>query len=210
MTGSLATILTPCPPLPSGEGERRANYVSPLPKGEGIKGVRTERAARARRILLIHHPYPGRGRKRELAPRHAAVHPDGSQDHRALLSGALRDIDAVHQPVLPSQPDRRFAVRLVLPLRHQPDDVDRPGLPAHPVRKRVGPDVLRRVAVARLLHELSNQIRARGAVFGNARADYLAGGGARRVQPKETTVRHDAITLGRGEAHRKTTGAHLV
>src|SRR5207244_11173540 len=33
-------VLTPCPPLLTGEGERRSTLVSPLPKGEGIKGVR--------------------------------------------------------------------------------------------------------------------------------------------------------------------------
>src|SRR5207302_6451109 len=36
-----ASVVTPCPPLPSGERERRTGCVSPLPKGEGIKGVRT-------------------------------------------------------------------------------------------------------------------------------------------------------------------------
>src|SRR5207253_9895069 len=35
-------VLTPCPPLLTGEGERRSTLVSPLPKGEGIKGVRTK------------------------------------------------------------------------------------------------------------------------------------------------------------------------
>ncbi len=152
MTGSLATFLTPCPPLPSGEGEPRANCVSPLPKGEGIKGVRTERAAgarakdlfRERRILLIYDPYSGRGRKRELAPRHPAVHPDVPQDYRALLACALHDVHAVYQGVLPTHPDRRFAIGLVVPLRHEPDDVGWPSRPPA-VRERVGPDVLRRV-----------------------------------------------------------------
>src|SRR5258708_11990717 len=36
------SVLTPCPPLPPGEGVRRSCGVSPRPKGEGIKGVRTD------------------------------------------------------------------------------------------------------------------------------------------------------------------------
>src|SRR5881628_3105764 len=56
--------------------------------------------------LLIYHPYSGRGRKRELAARHAAVHPDVPQDHRPLLAGRFRDIEASYEPVVPSDPDR--------------------------------------------------------------------------------------------------------
>src|SRR5437867_11535486 len=111
MTGSLATVLTPCPPLPSGEGERRANCISPLPKGEGIKGVRNRaRGTRASggSVLLIHHPHAGRGGKRELATGHAGVHPDVSQDHAALLAGALDGGDTMHQPVVLTQPARRI------------------------------------------------------------------------------------------------------
>src|SRR2546422_3819087 len=98
-----------------------------------------------------------------------------------------------------------ISVGLLVALRHQPDHVDRPCL-----RERVGTDVLCRVALTRLLHELSDQVGAGGAVFGNARADHLAGCGAGRVQPEEAAVGHDAIALGRGEPHRKTAGTHLV
>src|SRR5438034_10866672 len=55
-----------------------------------------------------------------------------------------------------------------------------------------------------------SQIRTGGAVLGDAGPDHLAGRGARRVEPEEATVGHDAITFGGGEPHRKTTGAHLV
>src|SRR5229473_4831971 len=155
--------------------------------------------------LLIYHPYSGRGRERELAPRHADVHADVPQDDRALLAGALLDIDAVHQPVLPTHPDRRFAVGLLVALRHEPDHVHRPCL-----RERVGTDVLCRVALTWLLHELSDQVGAGAAVFRNARANHLAGCGTGRVQPQEPAVGHDAIAFGRGEPHRKTAGTHLV
>src|SRR5229473_6983789 len=75
------------------------------------------------RSLLIYHPYSGRGRKRELAPRHTNVHADVAQDDRTLLARALLDIDTVHQPVFPSHRDRRFAVGLLVALRHEPDDI---------------------------------------------------------------------------------------
>src|SRR5439155_14846996 len=79
-----------------------------------------------------------------------------------------------------------------------------------PIRERVGPDVLRRVALARLLHKLPDEIGAGGAVLGNAGPDHLAGRRARRVQPEEATVRHDAIALGRAEPHGEAAGTHLV
>src|SRR6185295_3145843 len=180
-------------------GERRSSLLR--------SGGWTERPRRGspRRSLLIYHPCSAGGRKRELAPRHSGVYPDVAQDHRAFLAGALHDVHAVHQPVRPAHPDLRFAVGLLVPLRHEPDHVDRA-----PIRERVGPGVLRRVALTRLLDELSDQIGAGRAVLGDARADHLAWCGTRRIQPEEATVRHNAIALGRGEPHRKTTGAHLV
>src|SRR5204862_4661158 len=48
---SLLEVLTPCPPLPSGEGGLWSDIVSPLPEGEGIKGVRTSQL-RIRRAML--------------------------------------------------------------------------------------------------------------------------------------------------------------
>src|SRR5881296_1431280 len=117
----------------------------------------------------------------------------------------LSMMSTVHQPVLATDPDLRFAVGLLVPLRHEAEHVDRTR-----VRERVGPDVLRRVALARLLHELPDQIRTGGAVLGDAGPDHLAGRRARRVEPEEAAVRDDAIALGRGETHGKTTGAQLV
>src|SRR2546426_4502622 len=46
------------------------------------------------RSLLIYHSYSGRGRKRELAARRAAVHLEVPEDHRPLLAGGLCDVDA--------------------------------------------------------------------------------------------------------------------
>src|SRR2546428_7416947 len=155
--------------------------------------------------LLIPLPFLRRRRKRKFATGHAPVRLNVPQHHRALLVLALHDLHTVHQPVLPTHPDLRFAVGLLVPLRHEPDHVDRTR-----VRERVGPHALGRAALARLLHELPDQIGPGGVVLGDAGPDHLAWRGARRVEPEETTVRHDAITFGGGEPHRKTTGTHLV
>jgi hypothetical protein len=40
-TGGAAPVLTPCPPLRSGEGERPIAISSPSPEGRGGQGVRT-------------------------------------------------------------------------------------------------------------------------------------------------------------------------
>src|SRR6266487_1486166 len=89
MTGSLATFLTPCSPLPSGEGERRANCVSPLPKGEGIKGVRTERAARARaKDLLAVGPHERQVLR--ICGKAGGGPGEGTRRHRDALKGPTR------------------------------------------------------------------------------------------------------------------------
>src|SRR5207244_7878874 len=84
------------------------------------------------------------------------------------------------------------------------------GPPARTVWERIGADVLRRIALARLLYELSDEIRAGGAVLGDAGPDHLAGRSARRVQPEEAAVCHDTVALGSGEPHREAAGPHLV
>src|SRR5437773_6953678 len=50
----VSSVLTPCPPLPSGEGARRSCCVSPLPKGEGMKGVRTTTDRKSTRLNSSH------------------------------------------------------------------------------------------------------------------------------------------------------------
>src|SRR5205823_2846929 len=49
-------VRTPCPPLHNVERERRTDRVSPLPKGEGIKGVRTNRGNEGRTEFPLWRP----------------------------------------------------------------------------------------------------------------------------------------------------------
>src|SRR5919201_302379 len=160
--------------------------------------------ASRRRSLLIYHPYSGRGRKRELPARHTAVDPDVLQHHRAPLARRFHNIEPADQAVVPTYPDRRLAVRLIARLRHERHHI---GLA---LRERVGADVARRVAIAGVLDELSDQVGAGRAVLRDARAQHLARRGAGRVEPQEAPVGDDAISAGIREPHGEAAGAHLV
>src|SRR2546421_5196005 len=166
--------------------------------------TRAPRRGSPRHWLLIYHPYSGRGRKRKLAARHAAVHPDVPQHHGAPLARRLDNVEAAHQAVVPAHPDRRLAVGLVARLRHEEDHV------GHAVGERIDPDVARRITVARVLDELSDQVGPGRAVFRDAGPQHLARRGAGRVEPEEAPVRHDPVALGVGETHGEAAGAHLV
>src|SRR2546425_5175539 len=170
------------------------------------KGGWTWRRRRAspRRSLLIYHLYSGRGRKRELAPRHPGVHLEAAQRHGAELPGRLRDLEAPHQAVGAPHPNHRRAVGLVAPRGDERDDV------YHPLRQRVGASVARAVALVRMFHELADQVGPRRADGRDLGADHLARRGARRVQPQVAPVRHDTVSLGNGEPHREAAGPHLV
>src|SRR2546429_9388211 len=74
---------------------------------------RRRRRASPTPSLLIYHSYSGRGRKRELAARGAAIHPEVVEYHRPLLAPGLRDLDPPYHAVLAVDPDHGCAVRLI-------------------------------------------------------------------------------------------------
>src|SRR5213079_3446200 len=158
---------------------------------------RRRRRASPTPSLLIYHSYSGRGRKRELPARGAAIHLELVEQYRPLLPPRFRDLDAPYQSVLAVDPDHRCAVRLIALLGRERDQVRRPAA------ERVHPDIARVVALVRMLHELADQVRPGRAHVGDARPDHLARRGARRVEPQVAAVRHDAVALGLGEAHRE-------
>src|SRR5256885_4034295 len=134
------------------------------PSSSPRNGAWTRRRPRAwpTPSLLIYHSYSGRGRKRELAARGAAIHLELVEQHRPLLAPRFRDLDAPYQSVLAVDPDHRCAVRLIGLLGRERDHVRRPAA------ERVLADIARVVALARMLHELADQVRPGRAHVGDA------------------------------------------
>src|SRR5438105_1566240 len=80
------------------------------------------------------------------------------------LARRLHDIEAADQGVVPAHPDRCLAVGLVARLGHEHHHI------GYALSKRIDPDVARRVALAGMLDELSDQVGAGRAVLRNAGA----------------------------------------
>src|SRR6267378_7100091 len=106
------------------------------------------------RWLLIYHLCTGRRRELEFAARNGPIHHEIPQDYRARLTAGLDDFDPPHPPIGPRNPHGRGRVGEIRLSRLQRDDVHRA------VRNRVCPHVTRVVAFARMLDELSDEIRA--------------------------------------------------
>src|SRR5262245_34101390 len=138
------------------------------------------------RWLLIHHRH-ARGRSEgELPGRNGHVHFQLLQLDRALLTGALGNLEASHQSVGAGDPQLSAGVGQGRVPGREGDDV-------HPAgRHRVAAYESRAVALPRPIHELTDEIRSGGPGFRNAAADHLAGCGARRVEPEIAPVGDDA------------------
>src|SRR5437667_9697096 len=109
--------------------------------------MRRRRRASPTPSLLIYHSYSGRGRKRELAARGAAIHAEVVEYYRSLLAPGLRDLDPPYHAVLAVDPDHGCAVRLIVLLGRAPDYVWRPA------RERLHANVPPVVAPVRMLPE---------------------------------------------------------